>query len=472
MPMRLLLRTFLLSVCSCWIFQSLSAQTYIVHANLVNVESRAIQSDYTVVIRDGIITEVGPSSRIRPRAGAQIVDATGKWLLPGLVDAHVHFFQTGGLYTRPDAIDLRKYHPYEKEIDWYKKNMEAQLRRYLAHGITTVIDEGATLALLQQRDSFATKSYAPRILMAGPLVSTNYSPKPFDVLSDPDQPFYTVHTPEEAVHAAQKEYPYHPDFIKIWYIVTSGDVRKGAYDALPMVKATIEDAHRNHYKVAVHATEAITARLAVEAGADYLVHEVQDSVVDDSFIRLLKERNVVVCPTLVVYDGYLATFGQNYVPTPEDLAFGDPDQLKSLQDLQHLPDSTIGKRYSMTAAFIKNKIRHGDTITYINLKKMADAGVIIASGTDAGNPGTLHASSFFKELRAMQGAGLSNWQILVSSTLNGARVLGKEKEFGSISKGKAADLLILDGNPVEDLANLEKIDKICHRGEVWNPGSL
>ena len=72
----------------------------------------------------------------------------------------------------------------------------------------------------------------------------------------------------------------------------------------------------------------------------------------------------------------------------------------------------------------------------------------------------------------MQGAGLSNWQILVSSTLNGARVLGKEKEFGSISKGKAADLLILDGNPVEDLANLEKIDKICHRGEVWNPGSL
>ena len=172
----------------------------------------------------------------RPPPGARVIDGTGKWVMPGMVDAHVHFFQTGGLYTRPDAIDLRKYYPYEREIEWYKQNMDDQLRRYLSCGITTVIDDGSTLGLLKQRDSFSTKNYAPRILMAGPLISTAYTPKPFDVLSDPDQPFYTVNTPEEAVTMTQKQYSHQPDFIKVWYIILDQDTKAGAEKNLPLVK--------------------------------------------------------------------------------------------------------------------------------------------------------------------------------------------------------------------------------------------
>src|SRR5882762_5155238 len=247
-------RSFLFLLSALVIFH-VNAQTYITHANLLDVDLQRTLPDYTIVFRNDTIEQTGPSDRIRIPEGARVIDATGKWVMPGMVDAHVHFFQTGGLYTRPDAIDLRKEHPYEKEMEWYKEHMDEQLRRYLSCGITTVIDDGATLGLLKQRDSFAGKDYAPRILMAGPLISPVYNPKPFDIISDPDAPFYTVNTAEDAVKMTKKEYPYHPDLIKIWYVLTSGDTRAEAEKNFPMVKATIEEAHAQHYKVAVHATE-------------------------------------------------------------------------------------------------------------------------------------------------------------------------------------------------------------------------
>jgi len=448
------------------------AQTYIVHGNLVDVESQSIRPDYTVLIQGDTIAEVAPASRLHVKPGAIVIDATGKWLMPGLVDAHVHLFQTGGLYSRPDAIDLRKTHPYEEDLNWYKENMEGQLRRYLSCGITTVIDDGATLGLLKQRDSFTTKKAVPRILMAGPLISTNYTPKPFDMLSDPDQPFYPVSTPEEGVKMTTKQYSAHPDFIKIWYIVTAANTTKGAQDNLPIVRAVIDEAHRNNYRVAIHATEKSTSRFSVESGADYLVHEIIDSVVDDSFIQLLKQRGTVLCPTLTVYDGYVAAFGQSFSPNSEDVAKADPVQLGSLQDMRYLPDSSFRIRYGALAKYLGKRVLHEDSIAAANLKKMADAGIIIATGTDAGNPATLHASSYFKELRAMKNAGLTNWQLLIASTLNGAKVLGRQREFGSIMKGKTADILLLNANPADDLANWEKIDHIYHRSTLFSPDSI
>ncbi|HEY4208618.1 MAG TPA: amidohydrolase family protein, partial [Puia sp.] len=276
------------------------AQTYLTHAILVDPVAQKTFPDETIVYRDGKVLQVGPSATIKPPKGAVVIDATGKWVMPGMVDAHVHFFQTGGLYTRPDGIDLRKYRPYEQEIAWYKEHMEQQLRRYTAAGITTVIDDGTTLALLKQRDTFANKDYAPRIYMAGPLISTGYDPPPFDKLTDPDKPIYGVNTPEQAVEKLSTEYPSHPDFIKIWYIVLDANVKTGAEKNLPVVKATIAAAHAQGYKVAVHATERITAQVSAEAGADFLVHDVEDEVVDDAFVKLLKDHKIVLCPTLVV----------------------------------------------------------------------------------------------------------------------------------------------------------------------------
>ncbi len=455
-----------------YLTQQANAQTYITHANMVDVLTHKILPDQTVVIKDQRIQQVGPSKNIAPATGATVIDAAGKWVMPGLVDAHVHFFQTGGLYTRPDALDLRKYHPYEKEIEWYKAHMEAQLRRYVSCGITTVLDMGATYNLLHMRDSLTSQWYSPRILMAGPLVSTAYSPKTFDLLPATDAPFLPVHTPDEALKATQQQYSHHPDMIKIWYITELADAAGSARQRLPMVKAVVADAQAHHYPVAVHATELLPARLAVEAGAHYLVHSIDDEVIDNDFIQLLRQRQAVLSPTLTVIDNYYTTFSQQYAPRAEDYTKADPEQLGSLQELGHLPDSAIATLYKRLAAQRARGNARADSISAVNLKKLVDAGIPIATGTDAGNIGTLHASSYFKELRAMQHAGLDNWQLLTASTINGAKAAGKENDFGSITAGKSADLLILNGNPVDDLQQLQQIAYVVNRGRIFRPDTL
>ena len=107
-----------------------------------------------------------------------------------------------------------------------------------------------------------------------------------------------------------------------------------------------------------------------------------------------------------------------------------------------------------------------------NLRKLSDAGVIIATGTDAGNIGTLHASSYLTEVLAMQASGMTNWQILEASTINGAKVVGKEKEFGSITKGKKANLVLLEADPIADIENITKIYRVINKGVVIDPDTL
>ncbi|HEU4471106.1 MAG TPA: amidohydrolase family protein, partial [Flavisolibacter sp.] len=119
-----------------------------------------------------------------------------------------------------------------------------------------------------------------------------------------------------------------------------------------------------------------------------------------------------------------------------------------------------------------SRLRASDSLKMANLKKLAAGGVTIATGTDAGNIGTQHVSSYFDELRAMQSAGLDNWELLQASTINGARAMAKESLFGSIKKGKRADMILLDKNPVEDIANLESLSLVINRGEVWHPDSV
>jgi imidazolonepropionase-like amidohydrolase len=121
------LRLALLSLINCF---GLSAfcQTYITHVTIVDVVNQKLLPAQTVVIKNGIISNILPSQKIKIPAGATVIDGKGKYLMPGLTDAHVHFFQSGGIYTRPDAIDLRKYYPYEKEIDWVHNHMEDFLR--------------------------------------------------------------------------------------------------------------------------------------------------------------------------------------------------------------------------------------------------------------------------------------------------------------------------------------------------------
>ena len=463
---------FLFTLFAITISLAAVSQTYITNVTIIDVVKQKLIPSQTITIKDNVIANIQPSSKVKVPEGAVIIDGSGKFLMPGMTDAHVHFFQSGGLYTRPDGIDLRKDKPYDKEIDWVHNNMEDFLRRYLQCGITSVIDVGCTYNFLQQRDSFANKNYAPSIYMTGPLL-TSYEPDVFKNLKN-DEPFILTKTVEDAVKGVDEELPYHPDFIKIWYIVKPDSVEHSARKYQPVVKAIIDEAHKHNLKVAVHATERITAQLAVESGCDYLVHGVEDEIVSDDFIKLLKTKKVIDCPTLIVEDGYYKTFGQTMNYSTYDLMNSNPEQIGSIEDLKHLPDTAIIAYYkkSLNTPSLLKKWHHDDSVRMVNLKKMIDGGVTIAAGTDAGNIGTQHATSFFGELKAMQQSGLTNWQIIQSATINPAKILNHQDSMGSITVGKKADMVLLNANPVDSLDNIIKIDLVINKGHVINPDTL
>ncbi|NRB47601.1 MAG: amidohydrolase family protein [Saprospiraceae bacterium] len=430
---------------------------------LVDVEGKTIRPNTNILIQNGRIANISDQAMTLP-VDTKKIKLNGQYVMPGLVDAHIHLFQSGGLYTRPDAIDLRAFHPYEKERQWVKDNAEQILKRYLRAGITTVIDVGGPLANYELRDRFKADSGTPNVWLTGPLVST-YQPAAFQI---DDPPIIKVKNAEEARAIVRKQLPYQPDLIKIWYIVRGGKNAATSYD---LVKATIEESHKHGLKVAVHATQLNTAKLAVKAGADILVHSVDDPV-DRDFLSLLQQNNTVYIPTLVVSRKYLEVFSQNNDLSYEDFTLSDPMVLGSLFDLKHLPKQDFINAYKQRATQHMASTRAQDLIRKNNLKKVATAGITIATGTDAGNIGTLHASSYLRELFDMRMAGLDNFSILQASTINGAKVLGKEKEIGSIKEGKVADLIILTTNPAENIDHIQDIEYVIKDGQIYEPEDI
>ncbi|HEV7779688.1 MAG TPA: amidohydrolase family protein [Chitinophagaceae bacterium] len=447
------------------------AQVLIRNTNVLDVENKKILAGYDVVVLDGRIVSVDKGKQFKLPPGTEVIDGTGKWLSPGFADAHVHFFQSGGLFARPDAIDLRAYKPYDKELKWVHANMEDLLHRYLATGITSVVDVGSSFNFLQQRDSLVNHPASPVINMTGPLLTT-YLPEEFNDLGN-ESPFILVKTNEEAIHAVHEQLKYKADFVKIWYIVLDSNTEAGARANYGMIKAAIDEAHANNKRVAVHATERITAQLAVEAGADFLVHSVEDEYISDEFVRLLGTKNVVLCPTLVVGKNYARVFADDYKLSRYELDRAHPFTTSTFIDYPW-PDTALGNRYTnrYRSERVQSRYKREDTIMAVNLKKLVDAGITIATGTDAGNIGTLHATSYFDELLAMQQAGMNNWQLLQSSTINGAKAVGQEKEWGSITKNKWGNMVLLDANPLDSLANWKKIYRVINKGKSFIPDSI
>lgn len=453
---------------------SLKAQVFIDNVNILDVERQRILPSQTIEIINDRIARILPSNQIQLNANDVVINATGQYLLPGLVDAHIHFSQSGGLYTRPDAINLTQFKSYETEIKETHDHYSDRLRRYIQAGITTVIDVGTTYSFLLQRDTFVHRPDVPSVFMSGPLITT-YEPDVFKGRGA-DSPFTFVSNTEEARQAVQNQMAFKPDLIKIWYIVQADSTGKeaAARELLPIVKATIEEAHQHNLKVAVHAPERIVAQLAVESGCDYLVHCINDEIISPSFVSLLKQNDVIVCPTLIVHDGYVKTFSQTIQCSDYELRMADPLILGTLTDLRHLTDTALVNAYKRYARRPEVSLREAreDSICRLNLKLLSDGGVMIATGTDAGNIGTLHAVSYQAEVMAMHASGMSEWDILTASTINGAKVVSLESEFGSIAKGKKANLLLLDGNPTEDLNHLFSIDIVILNGQVINPDTL
>src|SRR5438876_1658470 len=132
--------------------QQRSAVVVIQGATVIPGTGRPAIRNAAIVIDGGRIRDIGPRNEVRVPGNAQVIDGRGKWVIPGLIDAHVHFSQSGGLYTRPDIIDLRKRRSYEKEMEWIKERLPFTLGSYIAAGITGVVDCGGPMWNFDMRD--------------------------------------------------------------------------------------------------------------------------------------------------------------------------------------------------------------------------------------------------------------------------------------------------------------------------------
>jgi imidazolonepropionase-like amidohydrolase len=440
------------------------APVAVTHVNIINVKTGKIDLDQTIIIDKNVITNVGATKKIKIPAIATVIDASGKYAMPGMTDGHMHFFQSGGLYTRPDGISMPSIYPYEKDQQWLKDNMYDLMARYLACGITNIIDVGGPMSNFDLREKVNNEISSPNALVTGPLIST-VQPTGFN---KDDLPIIKASSVQEAREMVKKQLPFKPDFIKIWFLASdTADAAKN----LPIVKAAIDESHLHGLKVCVHATEYETAKLAVEAGADILVHSIEDRILDEPMLKLLKNKNIVYIPTLQVYDNNLRMATQIFSFTSHDFTYANPFMLGSTLDLQHIDSTTSGIDYKYIRSILKLPT-HTDSIQAKNLLLVKQAGINIVAGTDAGNIGTHHGSSFLKELEMMKSAGLSELDVLRSCTINAAKGFGKENEWGSIENNKIADILLLEKNPLLDLSALSNIQTVIHRGVVINTEEL
>ena len=423
--------------------------------------------DATILIDGKEIAAVGHDLKVP--SDTKRIDCAGKFILPGYIDTHVHFFQSGDLFTRPDVVDLTKVRPYAEEVAWIKSHLDDTFARYLRCGITSVVDVGGPMWNFEVRERANATAKAPRVAVAGPLVSSVDRPQ----LDLGDPPIVKIETPEEGRDFVRKLAGHHPDYVKIWYIVTPD---KPVASFRPVVHAVIDESHARHLRVAVHATELEAARAAVEEGADLLVHSVTDKPVDPAFVRLLKDRGTILTPTLVVFERYNRTFANQLNLTPEEKAWGNPDVIATLDTTRlasdKVPDRIKAARENPDGTMDKVRITY--SVAFQNLRTLEKAGIPIAAGTDAGNIGTIHGPALFREFQLMAQAQLTNMQILRSATADAARVFGGEtgKRIGSIAPGKYADLVILNSNPVENIAHASDIAIVIKDGAIYPADKL
>jgi len=427
-------------------------------ATLIDGTGAAPVKDAMVVVDGERIACAGSRDDCPVPEGAEVRKLDGKWITPGLVDTHVHYSQTGWADGRPDSLDVRERHPYPQVIAGLEAHPERWHRAYLCSGVTAVFDVGGYPWTWDVREPAEHSPDAPHFEAAGPLLSTldhwlNLAA---------ERQFIYMDGLDDVTRGVNFLSAFHTDAVKMWFIVT-GD---RDIDKLKMIAMAIgEQAHAAGLPFIVHATGIKEARIAVAAGADRLVHSVDDALLDDDFIAAMKQGHVMYTPTLTVHGGYYRMYRAAASGKPP--AADDPNHCVDAKTLAHVRESV---EYQDQAPGADRLERMKDALGKrmetmdANLKKVQDAGLTVAMGTDAGNPLTLHGPAIYAEMEAMQAAGLTPMQVIVDSTLNGAKAMDRADDFGTVENGKIADLIVLGADPSKDVANFRKLEFVMRAG--------
>ena len=442
----------------------------LVGATVIDGTGRTI--DRGVVLVEGErIACVGSRAACPVPADARVRDLAGRFVTPGLVDAHVHFAQTGWLDGRPDGVADRTVYPYEQTIAALRADPGRWHRAYLCSGVTAAFDVGgAPWTVTGEQATDTARADRIHVRAAGPLMTHAGLNSVFAIGALSDQPtFLPMESPGQIRVDVARLKAMGSVAVKVWYLAPpAGEAER--LDALMMeAGAAARDAG---LPLIVHATELAQAKTALRAGATMLVHSVENEFVDEEFLALLAANEAVYAPTLTVGRHWIeAVFS---VASGEAVPVDDPNRcvdeaiLARIADpaaLQPSPAQASGPGLGERARQFE-RIGRETFIMRRNLATVADAGARIVLATDAGNPLTVHGPSIYGEMEAMQAAGLSPARVIAAATIEGARTMGMEREIGSLEAGKMADLLVLAEDPREDVAAFRSLEWVMRAGTM------
>ena len=392
-------------------------------ARLFDGMGRTIENA-TLVVRDGRVAAVGAGVAVPE--GAERVVLDGRFVMPGLVNAHGHVGGTRGLRSGPELYSRR--------------NVLDQLRLYARYGVTTVVSLGDDREEgFRVRDEQETAALdRARLYVAGAVVDAT--------------------TPEAARAQVAALAARKPDWVKIRVDDTLGTTAKMA----PTVyRAVIDEAHKRGLRVAAHLFYLEDARDLVAAGVDFIAHSVRDAAVDASFVSALARRETCLCPTLMrEVSAFAYAEEPAFFADPFFLREADPAvvaELRSPERRGRVRASPAGARY-----------REGLRTASRNLKTLVDGGVPIAFGTDTGPPARFQGYFEHEELARMVEAGLTPTQALVAATSGAARCLGLES-LGRLEPQAWADFLVLRADPLANVRNTRSLESVWIAGNRVPP---
>jgi imidazolonepropionase-like amidohydrolase len=430
---------YLFALLACAV--SLAAQVVVLnHATLIDGTGGAPRQDVAVVMADGKIRDLGPAAEIKIPEGAQVEDVSGKYIIPGIINLHGHVGMTKGLVQ-----DMKNY---------TRENAETNLKTYALYGVTTTTSMGTDNDLiLQIRDEQRRgKVNGARVFTAlqGFTALGGYPTKVAGVKG----------VAQEVATAAQARARVHQladkggDIAKMWV-----DTHHGEYPKIPaeVCRAIIDEAHKRRMLAFAHLYELADAKSLVDDGLDMIAHSVRDKVVDKELIDKIKKHNVTYVPTLMrELSTYIYADSPLWLDDPFFTKRVDPATIQALKTTFKATQSNP-KTIEEGKQDLKMALR--------NLKVLADSGVRIGFGTDTGPPARFPGFFEHKEMELMVEAGLKPMDVIVAFSKTASETLRIQDQFGTLAKGKAADLIVLNKNPLENISNSRSIDAVYLAGK-------
>lgn len=433
------------------------SETYLIRGARIFVGDGQVIEHGSVLVRGGKIAAVYEGDGPDPKSlKAEVMEAAGKTILPGLIDVHVHLGATGG-FTGD-----------EKNYDAHKVLLH-NLAAYLYSGVTTVRSTGDVLdAALKMRSIIGTgESLGAEVQTCGPLFTaagghgTEYFKQVPEAMRDTLLKQFT-RIPKSVEEARQQVDGLKTDHIDCVKAILESGAATHVFNRLDtsLFNAVAREAHAQSLPLAVHTGEALDVADAVHARADSVEHGSFRDAIPDALFEQMKAQGTFYDPTLSVGEGF------------RDFAAGKGDLLKrslvqqvaTAELLKGTEEALTSKDTDAMRAAI-GKFPMSLPIAVDNLKRAWQHGVTLVTGSDAGNFLVIHGPTVQHEMALWVQAGIPPSVALQAATHNAARLMKADDHIGSIRIGNDADMLIVDGNPLEDISVTERISWVVFKGE-------